>query len=95
MAATDDEQVPQLERVGHLDRLRAHSWARWRVDVPCQAKVFVLCINLKFQTVPDRDEFLEIWRPLGAYVQVNEEGTLSYECLVADTDELLVLVFER
>jgi hypothetical protein len=40
-------------------------------------------------------QFIETWRPLAQWVKANEAGTLGYEAMVADTDPLKVLVFER
>jgi quinol monooxygenase YgiN len=44
---------------------------------------------------PHAVQFIEAWRPLAAWVPANEPGTLAYEAMVADTDPLKVLVFER
>ncbi|KAI3426081.1 hypothetical protein D9Q98_008049 [Chlorella vulgaris] len=60
-----------------------------------ETKVFVLCVYLKFQAVEHRDEFIESWRPLAEWVKANELGTLAYEIMVADTDPMKVVVFER
>ncbi|KAL4435247.1 hypothetical protein ABPG77_001929 [Micractinium sp. CCAP 211/92] len=56
---------------------------------------FVLCVYLKFQNVEDRDEFIAVWKPLAEWVRANEAGTLGYEAMIADTDPLKVMVFER
>lgn len=40
-------------------------------------------------------QFIETWRPLAQWVKANEPGTLGYEAMIADTDPLKVLVFER
>ncbi|PSC70176.1 Extracellular basic protease [Micractinium conductrix] len=57
--------------------------------------IFVLCVYLKFANVQDRDEFIAEWTPLAKWVKENEPGTLGYEAMVADTNPLKVLVFER
>ena len=44
---------------------------------------------------PHTVQFIEAWRPLAAWVRANEPGTLAYEAMVANTDPLKVLVFER
>ncbi|KAL4436634.1 hypothetical protein ABPG75_003773 [Micractinium tetrahymenae] len=56
---------------------------------------FVLCVYLKFQNEQDRNEFIAAWKPLAEWVKANEAGTLGYEAMVADTDPLKVMVFER
>lgn len=37
----------------------------------------------------------EAWQPLAEWVKLNEEGTLGYEVMIADTDPCKVMVFER
>eukprot|EP00887_Chlorella_sp_A99_P006640 scaffold3.g6640.t1 len=43
----------------------------------------------------DRDVFIGNWKPLAEWVEANEPGTLCFEMLVADTDPLKIMVYER
>lgn len=40
-------------------------------------------------------QFIAAWKPLAEWVKANEAGTLGYEAMIADTDPLKVMVFER
>ncbi len=40
-------------------------------------------------------QFIAVWKPLAEWVRANEAGTLGYEAMIADTDPLKVMVFER
>lgn len=55
----------------------------------------MLAVTLKFNSLADRDAFINIWRPLAEYVQRQEPTTYSFKLLIADTDPTKVLVYER
>lgn len=57
--------------------------------------MFVLAIQVKFESEADRDIFIDLFRPLAKYVAEHEPRTLSYELAIADTDPTLVLIHER
>ncbi len=57
--------------------------------------MFVLAVQLKFNEIETRDEYLGLWKDLAAYVAKFEHKTLSFELSIADNDPLKVLVFER
>ncbi|KAL6780040.1 hypothetical protein ACKKBF_B14660 [Auxenochlorella protothecoides x Auxenochlorella symbiontica] len=60
-----------------------------------QKGVFVLAIQVKFESEADRDIFIDLFRPLAKYVAEHEPQTLSYDLAIADTDPTLVLIHER
>jgi quinol monooxygenase YgiN len=55
----------------------------------------MLLVSLHFDSIAERDAWIEIWRPLAAYVQAHEPHTLAFELAVADTDAGKVVVAER
>lgn len=62
---------------------------------PVHRKAFVLAITVEFETEEDRDVWLKLWADTAKYVADNEPRTLSYETMIADTNPLKVMVFER
>eukprot|EP01026_Neomeris_dumetosa_P007245 TRINITY_DN12246_c0_g1_i18.p2 TRINITY_DN12246_c0_g1~~TRINITY_DN12246_c0_g1_i18.p2 ORF type:complete len:171 (+),score=5.61 TRINITY_DN12246_c0_g1_i18:72-584(+) len=78
-----DEQI--------LDSQRPLGYADNKQDMEC----LWLVIWINFDTIKDRDVFLEWWQPLAQYVAENEPGLLSYEIAISDLEPLQILVFER
>ena len=57
--------------------------------------VFFLGVTIKFKSVPDKEEFKNLFRPMADFVAKNEPNTLSYEMLESDKDSTQVFVLER
>lgn len=52
-------------------------------------------VTLRFTDVPHREAFLQDIAPLAKYCREHEPGTVAYEVLLSDKDELMVLIMER
>eukprot|EP00668_Euglena_longa_P001630 GGOE01001924.1.p1 GENE.GGOE01001924.1~~GGOE01001924.1.p1 ORF type:complete len:145 (-),score=31.55 GGOE01001924.1:90-524(-) len=62
---------------------------------PQPPNAWVLEIRLRFKSISDRDNWINIWRPAAAYVKQSEPVALSYQLAISDQDPLQALVFER
>ena len=58
-------------------------------------QAFVLAVSLTFEDEAAREAWLASWLPLAEWVRANEAATLSFEVAIADTNPLLLLVYER
>jgi quinol monooxygenase YgiN len=56
---------------------------------------FSLLVTLMFSEVQYRDQFLEDFATIAAYVREHEPTTLAYETLQSDSNPLKVLILER
>ncbi len=57
--------------------------------------VFVLAINLTFETPADAQTFIDAWAPLAKYCKEHEPNTLTYEASIDDASGTEVLIYER
>lgn len=55
----------------------------------------MLAVQLKTDTVEQRDVIIELFKPLAKFVLANEPETLSYELAIADTDPTKIQIYER
>mmetsp|Transcript_26392 Transcript_26392/g.26642 ORF Transcript_26392/g.26642 Transcript_26392/m.26642 type:complete len:163 (+) Transcript_26392:263-751(+) len=56
---------------------------------------FILCINIKFRDIEQKEEFKRIFTPTANYVAKEEYETLSYEIAESDQDPLHAFILER
>ena len=56
---------------------------------------FFLGITIKFNTIQDKENFTNIFRPYAQYVAIVEPGTISYELSESDKDPLQIFLVER
>ena len=57
--------------------------------------VFFLGITIKFNTMEDKENFINIFRPYAQYVATFEPGTVSYELSESDKSPLQIFLVER
>lgn len=57
--------------------------------------VFSLLVTLKFSQLEYKEQFLKDIAPVAQHCRDHEPDTLSYEVLLSDKDELMVMVLER
>ncbi len=55
----------------------------------------MLIIDITFNTIDDRNVFLELFKPLALYVAESEPDTLAYEAAIADNNPCRLTIFER
>jgi len=60
-----------------------------------RSPVFSLLVTATFDSVGNKEQFLEDIKPVAEFVQSSEPDTLSYEVLLSDKDPLQVLIVER
>ena len=77
---------------GHIARNPAPGVMHRNPQVP---HAWILDIRVTFESVEDRDRWIEIWRPAGDYVRKSEGVALAYKVAISDQDPLQILVFER
>jgi quinol monooxygenase YgiN len=56
---------------------------------------FLLAITIKFNTVEDKQKFIEIFDPYAKYIATVEPGTISYELSESDKSPLQIFLIER
>lgn len=56
---------------------------------------FFLGITIKFNTVQDKQNFVDIFGPYAKYVAAGETETISYELLESDKSPLQIFLVER
>jgi len=56
---------------------------------------FSLLVTLVFTSVEHKEQFLQFMAPLAKYVKEHEPGTIAYEVLQSDQNELQVMILER
>jgi quinol monooxygenase YgiN len=63
--------------------------------VTAEKEAFVLMVNIEFQDVAQKEEFMTLFQPMAQYVADYEPTTLSYECAESDKNEKQVVIIER
>ena len=63
--------------------------------VTAEKEAFVLMVNIEFQDVAQKEDFMALFHPMAQYVADYEPTTLSYECAESDKNEKQVVIIER